>query len=160
MTPYWDQNARGCFVGLNASHGRGHLYRALLEGIAMEQALVTGMIEEKTGETVGEFIAIGGGAASQLWCQIVADATGKTVQRSSTIEASSLGVAMCAAVGAGWYETQDAASEAMADKNLCATEPVAQNRARYVELMKIYRELYPSLRETFAGLARLNSFKQ
>ena len=157
MTPYWDQNARGCFVGLSASHGRGHLYRALLEGIALEQALVTGMIEEATGERIDEFIAIGGGAASQLWCQIMADATGKTVLRSATVEASSLGVGMCAAVAAGWYATHEEAAQAMADKKLSATEPIEKNHARYAELMKVYRELYPSLRETFERLARFNS---
>ena len=157
MTPYWDQNARGCLIGLNASHGRGHLYRALLEGIAMEQALVTGMIEEATGEQVKEFIAIGGGATSELWCQIMADATGKKVLRSGTVEASSLGVAMCAAVGAAWFSTHEEAARAMADKNLSATQPSEKNHARYAELMKVYRELYPSLRGTFAQLARFNS---
>jgi sugar (pentulose or hexulose) kinase len=160
MTPYWDTNARGCFVGLNASHGRGHMYRSLLEGIAMEQALVTGMIEESTGERVGEYIAIGGGAASELWCQIMADTTGKTVLRSGTVEASSLGVGMCAAVAAGWYRTQEEAAAAMADKKLRATEPIAQNQSRYAELVKVYRGVYPALRETFAQLARFNSSRQ
>ena len=157
MTPYWDPNARGCLVGLNASHERAHLYRALLEGIALEQALVTGMIEEATGERVGEFIAIGGGAASQLWCQIMADATGKTVLRSATVEASSLGVAMCAAVSSGWYKTHEEASEAMANRELRPKDPIPRNQARYVELMKVYRGLYPVLRDTFAGLARFSS---
>src|ERR1035438_8360260 len=48
MTPYWDPQARGCFVGLTGSHRVGHLYRSVLEGIALEQALVTGMVEEQT----------------------------------------------------------------------------------------------------------------
>ncbi len=69
MTPYWDPLARGCWVGLSGSHRRGHLYRSLLEGIALEQALVTGMIEDATGVSVKEFTAIGGGADSDLWCQ-------------------------------------------------------------------------------------------
>ncbi len=157
MTPYWDPLARGCWIGLSGSHHRGHLYRSLLEGIALEQALVTGMIEEATGIAVKEFIAIGGGAANDLWCQIMADATGKCIRRSRTLEASSLGAAICAAVGAGLYPTARDAAEAMSDKVLSDTEPSAENHARYVELLGIYRELYGSLRGTFAKLARFRA---
>ena len=153
MTPYWDPRARGCFVGLSGSHRRGHMYRSLLEGIALEQALVTGMIESVTGVPVKEFIAIGGGAASDLWCQIMADTTGKPVRRSRTLEASSLGAAICAVVGAGWYATAADAAEAMSDKTLRDMQPSTQNRRRYVELLGIYRELYPNLRGTFSKLA-------
>jgi sugar (pentulose or hexulose) kinase len=153
MTPYWDAKARGCFVGLIASHGRGNLYRALLEGIALEQALVSEMIERETGESVAEYIAIGGGAASDLWCQILADATGKTIRRSATIEASSLGVAICAAVAAGWFADYRQAAREMCDSRLRETEPLPGNHERYLELGQIYRELYPTLRETFHRLA-------
>jgi xylulokinase len=153
MTPYWDPLARGCWIGLSGSHRRGHLYRSLLEGIALEQALVTGMIEEATGIAVRDFIAIGGGAANDLWCQIMADATGKCIRRSRTLEASSLGAAICAAVGAGLYRTAQDAAQAMSDKVLSETEPSTENRARYAELLETYRELYGSLRGTFAKLA-------
>jgi sugar (pentulose or hexulose) kinase len=154
MTPYWDPKARGCFVGLTGSHRLGHLYRSVLEGIALEQALVTGMIEERTGVQVREFIAIGGGASSDLWCQIVADASGKTVRRSTTVEASSLGAAMCAAVGAGWFPDAAAAAEAMSGEIIRETEPSPDRSARYSELLGIYREIYPRLRETFSRLTR------
>jgi sugar (pentulose or hexulose) kinase len=154
MTPYWDPQARGCFVGLKESHRLGHMYRSVLEGIALEQALVTGMIEEQTGVRIREFIAIGGGASSDLWCQIVADASGKTVRRSRTVEASSLGAAVCAAVGAGWFPSAGAAAESMCGEITRETEPIPQQAARYSELLGIYREVYPQLRETFAKLAR------
>jgi sugar (pentulose or hexulose) kinase len=154
MTPYWDPQARGCYIGLTGSHGIGHMYRALLEGIALEQALVTGMIEEETGEPIQTYIAIGGGAASDLWCRIIADASGKTVQRSQTLEASSLGAAMCAATGAGWFTNAAAAAAEMSGEIALEIEPVAQHVARYRELMAIYRDVYPSLRESFAKLSR------
>ena len=99
MTPYWDGDAKGCIIGLTGAHQPGHIYRALLEGIAMEQAMVTGMIEQETGLRVDEFVAIGGGSESDVWCQIIADTLGRPVKRSSTVEASSLGAAMCAC---GW----------------------------------------------------------
>jgi sugar (pentulose or hexulose) kinase len=157
MTPYWDPLARGCFVGLTASHRIGHLYRSLLEGIALEQALVSGMIEEQTGVSIREFIAIGGGSASDLWCQIVADTSGKTVRRSRTVEASSLGAGICAAVGAGWFPGAADAAEAMAGEITRETEPVLHQAARYGELMTIYREIYPRLRDTFAKLSRFST---
>jgi sugar (pentulose or hexulose) kinase len=157
MTPYWDPQARGCFVGLSGSHRLGHMYRALLEGIALEQALVTGLIEEQTEVRVKEFIAIGGGATSDLWCRIIADASGKAVKRSKTLEASSLGAAICAAVGAGWFPTAAAAAEAMCGETTLAAEPDMADAARYAELLGIYREIYPQLRETFARLAQFST---
>jgi xylulokinase len=153
MTPYWDPNARGCLIGLTGAHRTAHLYRALLEGIALEQALVTKMIEQEAGIEVREFVAIGGGAASDLWRQIIADACGKPVRRSATVEASSLGAAMCAATGAGWFDTVPAAAEAMSGKVAHSTEPCADRVARYAELLEIYREIYPQLRQTFHRLA-------
>jgi xylulokinase len=155
MTPYWDPLARGCWVGLSGSHRRGHLYRSLLEGIALEQALVTGMIEDATGVSVKAFTAIGGGAASDLWCQILADATGKCIRRSRTVEASSLGAAICAAVGSGLYSDAADAAAAMSDTVLRETQPSSENCRRYADLLGIYRELYPSLRATFTRLAGL-----
>ena len=152
MTPYWDPSARGAFVGFTGSHKRGHVYRALLEGVALEQALVTSMVEQQGGIEVEEFIAIGGGASSDLWCQIVADVSNKLVRRSTTVEASSLGAAICAAVGAGWFTDAPAAAESMCAPPERETSPIAANVARYAELMSIYRDVYPQLRDTFSRL--------
>jgi xylulokinase len=154
MTPYWDPQARGCFVGFTGSHRLGHMYRSLLEGIALEQALVTGMIEEQAGIRIREFILTGGGATSELWCQIFADATGKTVRRSSTVEASSLGAAICAAVGAGWFVGAAEAAKSMCGVITRETEPCPAHFARYSELLGIYREIYPQLRDTFSKLTQ------
>ena len=153
MTPYWDTKARGCWLGFTGSHKIGHIYRSLLEGIALEQALVTGMIEEQTGEPIKEFIAIGGGASSDLWRQIIADVCGKKVLCSGTVEASSLGAGICAAIGAGWYPSAERAAESMAGKITSENEPVQKNVARYAELMTIYRTIYPQLQETFKQLS-------
>jgi xylulokinase len=154
MTPYWDPDARGCLVGLTDSHRPAHLYRALLEGIALEQALVTGMIEEDAGIPIKEFIAIGGGAASGQWRQIVADACGKPLKRSGTLEASSLGAGICAAAGIGWFASIRAAAEAMTGEITSVTGPSPDRVPRYAELLDIYREIYPQLRQSYQKLAR------
>ncbi len=152
MTPYWDSNARGAIAGLTASHRRGDVYRALLEGVALEQAMVTGRVAEKT-EPIDHFIAIGGGSASDLWCQIFADATGREVRRSTTVEASSLGAAVAAATGAGWYKSVTEAAGAMAGSLTRTFTPDAQAKARYRELSAIYADLWPSLSKWNARMA-------
>jgi len=152
MTPYWDPNARGIIAGLTASHRRGDVYRALLEGVALEQAMVTDKIAKMT-EPIDHFVAIGGGAASDLWCQIIADATGRKVLRSTTVEASSLGAAIAAATGAGWYASVTDAARAMAGSLIKSFTPDKQAQARYAELSAIYADLWPSLSKWNARMA-------
>jgi xylulokinase len=156
MTPYWDPNARGVIAGLTASHRRGDVYRALLEGVALEQAIATDKIAKMT-RPIDHFIAIGGGAASDLWCQIIADATGRKVLRSTTVEASSLGAAMAAAAGAGWYSSVTDAARAMTGDVTRSFTPDTQAQARYGELSAIYADLWPSLSK---WNARMGAFAQ
>lgn len=154
MNPYWDSSARGVFLGLSGAHGRGHMYKALMEGLAMEQHLNTSAVEAELGTPVTRFVGIGGGAASTVWRQIFADVTGKTVERSETVEASSLGAAMCAAVGAGWYGDFDTASKTMAGRIIGRSEPDPARHQRYAELFDIYRRMYGQLKTIFSDLDR------
>jgi sugar (pentulose or hexulose) kinase len=155
MNPYWDQDARGCLLGLSPDHGRAQIYRAVLEGIALEQALATQKMVEATGEPVNAFVAIGGGAASRLWCQIIADITDRPVVRAVTQEASSLGAGIAAAVGAGWYADFASAAQAMTQGGETFT-PNAALRDFHRELLTLYSELYPRLRDLYPRLAALN----
>jgi xylulokinase len=143
-------------VGLTSGHERGDVYRALLEGIALEQALATQLIADRAGLQVEEYAAIGGGAASDLWCQIVADASGRRVLRPATREASSLGAAMCAACGAGWFTSVDEAAKAMASSAASTLEPDPARAARYAELLAVYRDVYLQLRSIYSKLAQLD----
>jgi xylulokinase len=155
MNPYWDQDARGCVLGLSPDHGRAEIYRALLEGIALEQALATRQMVEATGEPVNTFIAIGGGASSRLWCQIIADITDRPVVRAITQEASSLGAGIAAAVGAGWYTEFASAARAMTQRGETLL-PDPDQREFHRELFELYVDLYPRLRDLYPRLARLN----
>lgn len=155
MTPWWDMDARGAIVGFGAGHGRGHVYRALMEGVALDEAMGLDAIEAALGEQVDELLAIGGGARSPLWRRIVADATGKPVRVSETVEASCLGAGMLAAVGAGWFADARDAAAAMGGAVSLTVEPDPARHARYREVLAAYRELYPALRATFARLAKL-----
>ena len=153
MAPFWDPDAGGAVVGLRTGHGRGHYWRAMLEGVALDCAMGYGAIEAATGEPVSELLTIGGGAKSALMRRIVADSTGRPVQVSSTLEASCLGAAMLAASGAGWYATPAEASAAMQGEVVLTIEPDPAMAAHYRELLAIYQDLYPALRATFARLA-------
>lgn len=152
MTPYWDVNARGVIAGLTSSHRSGDLYRALLEGIALELAMVSGRIAAAT-HPITEYVAIGGGAASDLWCQIVADSSGRTVKRSTTLEASSLGAAIAAAAGAGWYGSVTEAARAMAGHLVKSFAPEHKAQARYGELASIYNDLWPAITQWNSRMA-------
>ena len=153
MTPYWQPQARGALIGLAGNHDQAHVYRALLEGIALEQAMMTAGVEAVTGQPVTDFIAIGGGASSDLWCQIVANASGKRVRRSATVEASSLGAAVCAAVGAGWFDDFAAAAGAMSGRLVSDFAPQPAAAERYAELLGLYREVHPRLADLYGRLA-------
>ena len=146
MNPYWDPDARGCIIGLSSGHHRGHLYRAILEGIAMEQSLATEAVEKAIMEKTKEFAIIGGGARSKLWRQIIADASGNKVLNMYSDEASSLGAGISAAVAAGWFPSFEDAAKNMVHVK-CITEPITQNAERYRNQLIKYREIYPAIRK-------------
>lgn len=153
MTPYWDPYARGVIAGLSGSTRRGAIYRALLEGIALEVAGQIERIAAATGGEIGQLSAIGGGSDSDLWLQILADTSGRPVSRSTAREASSLGAAIAAAKGAGWYGTIAEATAAMTGPPARTFQPESKNVARYAELRAIHADLWPRLLEWNARLA-------
>jgi sugar (pentulose or hexulose) kinase len=154
MTPYWDASARGVIAGLSGSTRRGDLYRALLEGVVLEQALASRRLQLGCGKTIDNYVAVGGGTASDLWMQILADALGAPVHRSASKEASSLGAAMAAATGCGWFHNFAEASAEMAGHIVRTFEPRPQEQAAYAELGEIYDGLWPALSSWNRKLAR------
>lgn len=153
MNPFWDDDASGAFIGLRGSHRPAHLYRAILEGIAMEQRLHLDAIERVTGTRICRIHAVGGGASSALWCRILADVLQRPIFRSRSTEATSLGAAILAATAVGTYASPLEAAGSMVHLDPVA-EPGRHSRA-YSELYDVYTGIYPSLRSTFARLAAL-----
>jgi xylulokinase len=152
MTPYWDSAARGVIAGLSGNHSRGDVYRALLEGVALEQAMMTNQVASATAP-ITHFAAVGGGSRSDLWCQILADASARDVKRLETAEASALGAAMAAAKGAGWYASAATASAAMSGKPSKTFRPRTKDSNRYQDLLAIYAGLWPQISEWNQKLA-------
>jgi sugar (pentulose or hexulose) kinase len=144
MTPYWDTGARGMIAGLSGSHTRGDVYRAILEGIALEQVMMTNGAAAAT-EPIDHYVIMGGGARSDFWCQIMADASGRDVKRLETVEASSLGAAMAAAKAVGWFATIPKAAAKMSGKPSKTFRPRTKQHQTYSELLAIYRDLWPQV---------------
>jgi xylulokinase len=145
-TPHADALARGAFVGLTLHHGRPHLTRSVLEGVAFGLRDAFELIRAMGLGLPTEIRATGGGSTSPLWRQILADVLEMSVVTTSTSEGAAQGAAMLAAVGAGWFPTVEDACRAWVRVGE-ATEPNEQ--ASYQEPYARYRELYPALAPTF-----------
>ena len=141
MDPHWDTSARGVILGLSGSHTPTHIYRAIIESITIDQVMRTQEMEAAAEQNISHFVAIGGGANSIFWRQMLADASGKPVHVSSTIEASALGAGMIAAYGAGWFDSITDAAQQMAG-DTTPVLPDAAKHAAYQSLLDIYRNLY------------------
>lgn len=152
LTPYWDHNARGVLLGLTGAHGKSHVYRALLEGIAYEQRMLTSRAESVLEAPVTDLIALGGGSRSRVWCQILADIMQRRVVVVREAESTCLGAGMLAAAAIGVHDSIVAAGDAM---SATADEfvPDAECAATYDQFYEVYCQIYPSLRSLFAKLA-------
>ncbi len=156
LSPYWDALASGIVVGWQGRHGPAHLYRAILEGIAFEQRLCIEGIEAATGRPIARLTVMGGGSRSALWRQILADVTGKPVQRSRTSEAAALGAGILAAAGAGLFSGVGAAAAAMTglEPEMAMPDP-ARHRIYSRVYEEVYRGLFPALQPALDRLAEL-----
>jgi xylulokinase len=159
MNPYWNAGASGIVVGWRGVHQPAHLYRAILEGIALEQRLHTEGVEDALRQPVEQFIAVGGGARSRLWRQILADVTGRPVFHADVPEASALGAGILAAGNLFYAGVLDAA-QAMTRIAPRPEQPDPRRQAFYSQLYEeVYRSLYPALQNSLDRLANLTGGK-
>lgn len=150
-----DPAASGITVGWSTFHGKEHFYRAVLEGIAFEQRLAGEGVMAATGQPFSEYITLGGGSRSTLWCQIMADVTGVPIVRSTTTEATCLGAGILAATAVGWYPDVYQAAAAMTATAERFT-PHPDTQSRYEQLyQEVYRPLFPTLQSLLHRLSEL-----
>jgi len=153
-SPIWDPLARGALVGLTLGHGRGHVFRALLEGCALGLRHVLEAVEE-IGVSVRELRACGGGSRNDLWCQIKADVTGKPILAVEEAEASLMGAAMLASVGGGLHRGLREAASSMV-RVARAFYPRSELREAYDRLFELYKRSYQGLKDVFRGLTSVS----
>lgn len=154
-TPYWDAQAQGITLGWNGSHTKAHFYRAILEGIAFEQRLMTDGTDAGLEQPVERFYTMGGGSRSPLWCQIVADVTNRQVVVCKEVETTALGAAMHAAAAIGSFGSLIEAADAMSGEG-ASYQPDEASSARYDRLYTdVYKEIYPRVASLFKALDAL-----
>ncbi|TIN13032.1 MAG: xylulose kinase, partial [Mesorhizobium sp.] len=154
MSPYWDGSARGAIVGLSLDHEPKHLFRAVLEGIALEQAIATEAMEEQTGKA-DAMIAAGGGTNCALLMEIMASVLERPLFVSPVNEAAALGAAMLAASAIGWFASPEEAAKAMAARPARQVDPVEALVPTYRARKEVYRDLYHATRDIHTRLGAI-----
>ncbi len=142
-TPHLDADARAALVGLAASHSRGHVIRAILEGVAFSLQDSFTILREM--QVPVQAIRLGGGGArSPLWRQIQADVYGQAVQTVAAEEGAAYGAGLLAGVGVGVWPDVDTAC----DRVVRVTSEVAPGEGRAVlqRQYRAYQALYPALK--------------
>jgi xylulokinase len=142
-TPHLDPNARAAFVGLTESHTRGHLVRAVMEGVAFSLRDSIEIFRE-LGAPIDTIRLGGGGARSPLWRQIQADVYGHAVETIETDEGAAFGAAILAGVGVGaWQSVERACKQTI--RIATRIEPNADSSKILDRNYKAYKTLYTAL---------------
>jgi xylulokinase len=140
ISPVPDPGARGAFLNLSLHHTRADMYRAILEGLGYTLRENLDFLR-RCGFSIEVVRAIGGGAKSDCWLQMMAGITGLPIERPAIVEAAFLGAAMIASVGSGEHSSLDECSEAFyRPQRVFAPSP--DDHALYEELFGSYVSLY------------------
>jgi xylulokinase len=143
-TPHLDPGVRAALVGLAANHTRGHIFRAVLEGVAFSLRDSFTIFNELR-VPVQRVRLGGGGARSPLWREIQANVYGHAVETVDADEGAAYGAALLAGVGAGLWPSVDEACDRLVRSTIAAT-PDADTVAVMNERYAAYRRIYPALR--------------
>lgn len=143
LTPYGDVSLCGSFIGMRATHTKGHFTRAVLEGVALSLLHSKKTLEEMGISITKPATIIGGGAKGELWRQITADCLGIDLIKTVSSD-SSLGSAMLAGIAVGVFENAKAAVDACVKVDT-VTKPNAGNHRAYEEIFEEYVAVHDAL---------------
>lgn len=152
--PYTDYDLQGAIWGLTLKHGRPEITRALMESVALGTANILGRLTGR-GVGVGSMTLAGGVLRSRFWAQMHADATGTPLRIPAVGEATALGAAIAAAVGAGIYPSLEAA----ADRMVRIVEEIVPDPARhtlYAAQLEVYLQTHVALKDLMHAQAARN----
>ncbi|GAI97403.1 unnamed protein product, partial [marine sediment metagenome] len=129
--------------------------RSVLEGVTFALKDSLELIKDK-GVKIKEIRAIGGGAKSRIWQQILADILGEEINLLNVEEGPAFGAALIAGVGVGVYSSfAEAVNRIVKVKKTIV--PRIQNNERYNQYYQLYKKLYFSLKENFKELKKLSN---
>ncbi|WP_264992055.1 xylulokinase [Mycobacterium montefiorense] len=143
--PIWDTTSRGVFARINSQTGAPEMARSVAEGVAFSARWALEAVQSSSGQVVSQANITGGGAKSDIWCQIRADALGIVLERMRVPEAAALGAAMLAGVGIQMVGSlRDAAERFVRPER--TFEPTTAYRGYYDEKFAHFTALYETLR--------------
>jgi glycerol kinase len=138
--PHWRPEARGLLCGLTRGTGRGHIARAVLEGIALQNCDLLGAMEADSGLRLSSLRVDGGAAQNDLLMQLQADLLGVEIVRPKMLETTALGAALLAGLGVGLWSSEDEVRAAWEeDRRFYPEQPadkVKAHKAAWAEAVK------------------------
>jgi xylulokinase len=152
--PVVDPQSSGAFVGLRNHAGKGHLLRAVIEGLDYQFLEMLGGLQSSLGVTPDRFVAVGGGTQNAFWMQNKADMVGKPFEIPQIEEATPLGAAILAGIGVGLYRDEQEAFERVYRPGR-VVEPDLRLTAQYAERFPVFQRLHPALRALHADLRKI-----
>ncbi len=151
-TPIEDHTVRGAFYNLSLRNNREHLIRAVFEGVAYNSRWLLGYVEQFIKRPFEALNMIGGGANSNIWCQIYADVLNRPIRQvKDPIHANTRGAAFLAAVALGHLTFDDIPAQIQIANTY---QPNTKNRRIYDELFAEFVNIYKQNKKTYARLNR------
>ncbi len=165
LQPYWSPGvkvpgpeAKGSIIGFGEIHTRSHLYRAIIEGLCYALREGAEKIQNRTGVTIRELRASGGGAQSDSTLQIASDIFNLSVKRPATFETSSLGAAIVAMPKVGLHSDVTSAIKEMTS-TVKIFYPNRESTEIYDELyIKIYKHIYKKLKPFYHTIQKITHY--
>jgi xylulokinase len=149
-SPVDDRHARGGWHNLSVETGNAELIRAVLEGVAYNSRWLGEAVERFVGGRLDQLRIFGGGAVSDLWCQIHADVMDRTVERvAEPLHTNLRGAALMASLALGAVSREEVRELVAVDR---VFTPDSRNRAAYDRLYAEFPGLYKAQRKMFARL--------
>ena len=152
-TPVDDPLLRAGLINLSLEHSREDIFRAFLEGVALNTRWMMEPFGRLLGRSPGTIAAVGGGAQSDVWCQILADVTGQPIrQLAHPIQANAIGAAFLAGVGTGALRFSDLPALRRTRR---LYEPAPALRRLYGDKFEAFKEVRTRLAPLYHRLNRV-----
>lgn len=148
-SPWWDNNAKGCFLGITQETTRADMLRAVEEGVAYNLRLILDIFKEY--ESVSETAFVGGAARSEIWTRILADVYDTPILRLANLEeCASMGAAIIGGIGVGLFPDFESVAPFFKVTSRC--EPDPHNVQLYAPRITLFRDAYVALKKLFGRL--------
>ena len=131
--PHWNPHARGVITGLDRGVTRGHLARATLEGIALQNADILEAMAADSGVSLSGLKVDGGAAANNLLMQYQADILGVPIVRPRMLETTALGAALLAGLATNVWANTDEAKAAWQEDRTFTPQMSAEDRQAHLD---------------------------